>query len=268
MTRALRDQLVSSLRTLTPAPLSADSVAKLQSRGGVYVIFLNSERVYVGKADRSLSGRLSQHAKKLSGRIGPFAGAVEFICLYVEEDLEASAPEKLLIKWYRRESSLPWNSNGFGNKDPGRKRDTTEVKSNHFDALYPIDLNLPISLTPGQVEVLACLTELKDALPYNLRFAGEPRADLSARITVPNGTKTVRQWIKLIIEALPIGWLATALPGYVILYREDNPDKYESAVSYWLKDATGRADEHKGQGLEAAPGEIEDEADEDEAEDA
>ncbi len=263
ITRALRDQLVAALSTLTPAPLSAVSVANVQARGGVYAIFLAGELVYVGKADKSLSSRLAQHSRKLAGRIGPFTGAVNFICLYMEEDLEASAPEKLLIKWYRKESALPWNNNGFGNKDPGRKRDTTEVKANHFDALYPINLDLTIPLTAGKKDVLACLKELKGVLPYNLRFASVPRADLATQLVVPVGGKTVRHWIKLIVEALPSGWLATALPGYVILYRESDPDKYESATFCWLKDADGSVQECVGQRHQAAPGEIEDDEGED-----
>ncbi len=257
------------------------------------MIFLAGKRVYVGKADSSLTTRLAQHAKKLSGRVGPFSGNVAFICLYVEEDLEASAPEKLLMKWYRKqqrereaaekreakakgkplddgkpkEPALPWNKNGFGNKDPGKERDTTEIKANHFDALYPINLDLPISLTPRKTDVSTFLNELKVKLPYNLRFQN-PHADLGTLVTVLKGSKTVREWIQFVVEALPAGWLATALPGYVILYREDNPGRYRSATSYWLKDDSGSAPERPGQGQKAPPGDIEDdEEDESDSED-
>lgn len=257
--------MLESLSKLSPAPLTAELLGTLQPRGGVYVLFLADDRVYVGKADRSLPARLGQHAKKLSGRVGPFTDAVKFTCLYVEEDLEASAPEKLLIKWYRTEnekSALPWNNNGFGNNDPGKRRDTTEIKANHFDALYPINLDLTLPLTAGKRTVADCLAELKGLLPYTLRFGGLG-TDSAAEMTVPSGSKTVREWVTLVVEALPSGWLATALPGYVILYRESDPDRYKSATSHWFKGADGSVIERPGQGLKAPAGEIEeDEADE------
>ncbi|OBK66620.1 hypothetical protein A5653_18795 [Mycobacterium colombiense] len=276
ITKALADQLHLALDDLSPAPLSVDQLARLQHLGGVYVLFVDGSRVYVGKADTSLPSRLAQHMRKLSGRIGPFvAGAVTFVCLYVDEDLEASAPEKLLIKAYQDEGGVPWNNNGFGNKDPGRNRDTTTVKANHFDAQYPINLNFPVAVdatVAGDSNVLACLTNLKKKLPYLLRFArkGHARELHAAKLTVPAAELQVRQWMQLITDALPPGWLATALPGYVILYKEQDPDRYHSAITYWRKDGNGVVVERAGQGQQAPPGVIDDEEDEDagEAEDA
>lgn len=268
ITRALADQLQSALGRLSPASLSVDEVSQLQQRPGVYVLFVDGSRVYVGKAD-NLPARLTQHMRKLSGRIGPFsAGAVTFVCLYVDEDLEASAPEKLLIKAYQYEGGAPWNNNGFGNKDPGRNRDTTTVQANHFDALYPINLNFPVALDQavvGDSNVLACLTNLKKKLPYLLRIGwkGHERELRTVKITVPAVELPVRQWIKLVVEALP-GWLATALPGYVILYKEQDPNRYHSAIMYWRQDADGVVREHAGQGQRAPAGVIDndDEGDE------
>lgn len=47
--------------------------------------------MYVGKASRLLPARLSNHARKLSGRTDLSLATVSFICLYVDEDLEAAA---------------------------------------------------------------------------------------------------------------------------------------------------------------------------------
>jgi hypothetical protein len=269
ITRALADQLHSALDGLTPAPLSVDELGRLQQRGGVYVLFVDGSRVYVGKADSSLPARLTQHMRKLSGRIGPFAeGAVTFICLYVDEDLEASAPEKLLLKAYQDEGGAPWNNNGFGNKDPGRNRDTTTVKANHFDAQYPINLNFSVALdraVVGASDVLACLTDLKKKLPYLLRFErkGHTAELQAAKLMAPALELPVRQWIKLVVDALP-GWLATALPGYLILYKEQDPYRYHSAIAYWRKDADGLVIERAGRGQKAPAGVID--GDEEEAE--
>jgi hypothetical protein len=40
-------------------------------------------------------------------------------------------------------------------------------------------------------------------------------------VQVASGELTARDLIRLAIDALPGGWQATALPGYVILYHED-----------------------------------------------
>ncbi|MEB3982521.1 GIY-YIG nuclease family protein [Mycobacterium sp. 663a-19] len=233
----------------------------------MYVLFLRGVRIYVGKAKDSLPDRLTQHMRKLSGRVGPFGGTVTFVCLYVEEDLEASAPEKLLIKRYQGEGGLPWNNNGFGNKDPGRRRDTTTVKENHFDAQYPINLDLavaPGAAVAGDSNILVFLTDLKRKLPFLLRFGSEGHVKelRGAELTVPAGELPVRQWMRRVVAALPTGWLATALPGYVILYKEEDPDRYDSAIAYWQKDADGSVQEHPGQRQQAPPGDIDDDEDE------
>ncbi|MCV7436525.1 GIY-YIG nuclease family protein [Mycobacterium seoulense] len=260
ITRALADQLHSALARLTPAPLSVEELGRLQQRGGVYVLFVDGSRVYVGKADTSLPARLTQHMRKLSGRVGPFArGAVTFVCLYVDEDLEASAPEKLLIKAYIGEGGVPWNNNGFGNKDPGRNRDNTTVKANHFDAQYPINLNFPVALDPavvGDSNALDCITDLKKRLPYLLRFERGHTHELhAAGLIAPAIELPVRQWMALVVDALP-GWLATALPGYVILYKEQNPDRYHSAIAYWRMEPDGVVVERAGQAQQAPAGVI------------
>lgn len=47
---------------------------------------------------------------------------VAFVGLYVNEDLEAAAAEKLLIRRYRTEARTgeSWNFNSFGNHDVGK----------------------------------------------------------------------------------------------------------------------------------------------------
>jgi hypothetical protein len=171
ITRALADQLADALSRLQPAPLTLDGLENIQPRPGVYELYLDDQRVYVGKASKSLPTRLHNHLRKLSGRSRIQLNDVSFQCLYVDEDLEAAAPEKMLIKMYRNQGGAPWNTNGFGNKDPGRRRDHSLVKSNHFDALYPINLDLAIgSIPPGTYPARKFLEKVKSSLPFNLRF--------------------------------------------------------------------------------------------------
>ncbi|MGF0310977.1 hypothetical protein [Rhodococcus sp. IEGM1428] len=240
ITRALADQLQRALETLTPATLTSQAISELQNRPGVYALFLDGERVYVGKASRSLTARLGKHLRKLSGRSG-FANRLTFICLYVDEDLEASAPEKMLIKAYRTDGGAPWNTNGFGNNDPGKQRDTSRIKANHFDALFPINLSLELSMDDhiiGSSDALTLLTKLKEQLPYLLRYDNaRPDVLRKAGLTIPAGPLKLADWLELLVTNLPSGWQATALPGYVIVYPEKDPDRYPSAISIWRNES-------------------------------
>jgi len=214
----------------------------------------------------SLPARLGNHLCKLSGRSNIVLSDVSFQCLYVDEDLEAAAPEKMLIKKYRNQGGAPWNTNGFGNKDPGRNRDHSLVKSNHFDVEYPVNLGLRTeSLEPGPRPVKAYLRAVKSNLPFNLRFdTRSPRSKedyRSSTAEVPPGDRTVRDRIRLAVEALPEGWQATALPGYVILYPEDSI--YKSARALWRK-RDGVVTEIAGAAQLDEPGAIEDEPSDDE----
>jgi hypothetical protein len=190
---------------------------------------------------------------------------VSFQCLYVDEDLEAAAPEKMLIKKYRSQGGAPWNTNGFGSKDPGRRRDHSLVKSNHFDALYSINLDLPIGSIPaGAYPAREFLAAVKSSLPFNLRFDKDSHRSKEdyglSTVEVPSKELTVRELLALAVEALPEGWQATALPGYVILYHEH--EIYGSANVLWRKEG-GTLTEAPGAARLGAPGDIkEDPADE------
>ncbi|MDR7302258.1 Eco29kI family restriction endonuclease [Haloactinomyces albus] len=265
ITQAMADQLEAALNRLTPAALTTEYLKELEVRGGVYELYLRGERVYVGKASDDLPGRLSQHRRKVSGRAGIELADMGFKCLYVDEDLEAAAPERLLIKEYKKTGSAPWNTNGFGSKDPGVERDTTMVKAKHFDALYPADLDLTIqSLEPGLYPIKKYLQAVKDELPFNLRFPREKKPYIQEdgsqpSVEVPERALPARELIRMAIEALPEGWQATALPGYVILYREDRD--YKSARVFWRKHG-GETIELLGQNQLDLQGEVEEDSNE------
>ena len=265
ITRALADQLADALSRLHPASLNSEQLSVLQQRPGVYELFVRGRRVYVGKASMSIPARLANHLRKLSGRMNIILGEVSFQCLYVDEDLEAAAPEKMLIKKYRDQGGAPWNTNGFGNKDPGRNRDHSLVKANHFDAEYPINLGVRIeSVASGPYPVRTYLRAVKASLPFNLRF--DTRSEHSkegysgSMVQVPPGELTARDLIRLAIETLPAGWQATALPGYVILYHEDAT--YASARVLWRK-RDGVVSEITGAAQLDEPGTIDEEGSDD-----
>jgi hypothetical protein len=227
ITKALGDQLAAALATLVPAPLRADELAKLQPRGGVYQLYHNGEFVYVGKADRSLPTRLTDHLRKISGRANISLDDMGFTALYVEEDLSAVAPETLLINRYRATGGVPWNLNGFGNNDPGRRRDDTRFEPPHFDALYPANLDLPCErITAGTYKVVDLLRQVKATLPFVFRYqngdrrpAAQPAIYHQTIVSITRDYPTADAVFAVIATAMP-DWQITALPGYVIMYRE------------------------------------------------
>lgn len=240
ITKALGDQLAAALDGLDRAPLAEENIARLKEKPGVYQLYLNGEFVYVGKADRSLPVRLRNHLRKISGRRNISLDEMAFSCLYVAEDFSALAPEQLLITHHKGMGNIPWNNNGFGNKDPGRQRDHTIP--NRFDVKFPIDLDRPVGgLSPGETTLHEFLEAIKAALPYNFRY-GSSAEFKTHSVHVPTDEMTADQVFQLVSAAIPATWQITALKGYVIMY-DDSPNTYGSAWRYY----------REGQLISAAP---------------
>lgn len=259
ITKALGDQLADSLSKLRPAPLSEANLAQLQKRPGVYQLFRRGEPehelVYVGKAEKSLPSRLGQHLRKLSGRENVSVGEMLFSCLYVDEDFSALAPEQLLIGHYRRDGRIPWNTMGFGNRDPGRNRDDSIVERNHFDVLFPVDLEHPVAGIEADTMTLRALCQqVKRGLPFNFRYDARLGAAADSKVTIANPDMTASDAFSLISRSLPAPWQVTVLPGYVIMY-PDNNRTYHSARRYYRG-----AEVADVVPVFAAPGEIKEEA--------
>lgn len=226
ITKALGDQLADSITRLTPAPLSEAEIEALHPEQGVYQLYHQDELVYIGKVDDDLQIRLEQHRRKISGRQFIDLGDMTFTALYVEEDLSAVAPETLLIKRHRAQGELPWNSGGFGPKDPGHERDTTRLKQTNFDARFPIRLDWPCGELSGEHTMIDLLRRLKAHLPYLFRYQDAKRRkadqpaeyhDTSVHIAADSTADDV---FTAIVGALPARWQITALHGYVIMYPE------------------------------------------------
>lgn len=230
---ALLRDLVALFARMEPsrAPLNATNVDCVPDEQGVYHLYLDDELVYVGKTDSEagLHKRLARHANKIKNRQGLDPSRVTFsavrIFVFTAVDLEQQ-----LIKYYQEtRGPLTWNQSGFGSNDPGRERDTTKLKADHFDRTFPIDIQIPMEYATGggTKSVAQMLAELKDLLPYTLRFQSmggrsrQPHTDLAvAHVTLPPGAKTVRDMLALAKGALGAAWQITVLPGYVIVYQE------------------------------------------------
>lgn len=243
VTRALSDQLAEALSRLTPMPLTVDNIHTLEERGGVYQLYYKGGLVYIGKADRSLLDRVSMHRRKLSGRLNLSPGEISCTAMYVDEDLSAVAPEALLIARHRDEGGAPWNFNGFGNNDPGRERDTSKVALTHFDTQYPANLEYVVPIPVGSYAVGDLLMRLKSALPYVFRYqdarkrpSDQPPDYWHNFLMVEAEELTARRLFERLAESLP-GWQITALPGYVVMYKESRD--YPAARQVFASTAGG-----------------------------
>ncbi|MFD3841223.1 GIY-YIG nuclease family protein [Streptomyces sp. NPDC058642] len=255
ITEALSTQLYASLERLEPAPLTQGNLDALvaqaellglPSKAGVYQLFRQEpgsqpELAYVGKADEPLNERLGNHLFKLSGRQGISVDEMSFRCLFVEEDLSAVSPEKMLIKRHLETGRIVWNNRGFGNNDPGRNRDKTVIKDTHFDLEFPIDLTRKISgLTPGYQSLYDLLWGIKRNVSFVFRFK-KSALYRKTFVTVPEGGMTIDEAFRLVIKHLTGKWQICALLGWVIMY-DDAPDTYPSAWRIYQPDVVFEQD--------------------------
>lgn len=227
---ALLRAILDRLKLMDAADLTLQNAQKIPEEQGVYALYLKADGrlVYIGKTDSEagLRHRLIRHARKIVGRRNIDPGDVAFkavrLFVFTAMDLESA-----LIKHFGGVGAVAWNNSGFGSNDPGRKRDTSAYKDDHFDTQYPIELDeefVPFEL--GDYRVADIMQRLKDDLPYTLRFQRPGRnsfhADFSGTvIKIDRLGLTTREVLSLCGNNLPAGWHITALPSHIICYKGD-----------------------------------------------
>ena len=226
------------------SPLSTASLATtgVTDGQGVYQLgYRNAagliELVYIGKTDAKagLLTRLTRHARKVSQRLNISPSDVFFKAIRVYVFTPIDLEQQLIDRYKSKKRSPAWNTSGFGSNDPGRERDTSGVKATHFDALFPINTGLSVTLpfpmhTP--VTVHAVLSFLKETMSYLIRFemkakgSKTPHPDLLATsVSFSTPTDTVENILLALKPPLtnPVlgqPWQITLFPGYIILYKE------------------------------------------------
>lgn len=228
---ALLKQLVSLLDRMPQGQLTPVTADQLPNAQGVYQLFHRDKLVYVGKTDAEagLRQRLSRHAWTIMSRHNLSVDDISFraveVLVFSAMDLETA-----LIEHYKRRDQKPaWNGSGFGSNDPGRKRDTTALKADGFDANYPINIDIDVSthLPLDPLSAHNLLSRITPQLPYTLRFersAGAIQELHDATVQLTAAENTVRSIISRVCRTLPAGWQATRLAGRVIMYREAKDD--------------------------------------------
>lgn len=225
--KALLAQVVETFDAMEAGGLSPTATGMVPDAQGVYQLFHAGKLVYVGKTDAQagLRQRLSRHAWTIQGRHGLDVAEMGFkavqVLVFSAMDLETA-----LIGHYRADRRNPaWNGSGFGSNDPGRNRDGTALRADGFDATYPINIDLPLTLAPAadNVDAVRLLDTLSTAVPFTLRYEKATAAIQTLRGSRPSTVPTpvtLREAMTIVCAALPPGWQATRLPGRVILYRE------------------------------------------------
>lgn len=231
LTDALISQLVSVLDKMNTAPLTTNLVSCIPNGQGIYQLFLDDQLVYIGKtdSDAGLAARLAKHESKVSGRPN-LRGKVRFKAVQVLV-FSAMELETMLIRHYKGQlGSVAWQHSGFGSNDPGRERDTTKYKDDHFDIQHPIDIDEQASyFFSAGTPMKDALKGIKDQLPYTFRFAQSSETS-TTKLSQDITGHSVRDLLEKLVVQLPTGWQATKLPGYVILYKEQYEYTYGETI--------------------------------------
>jgi hypothetical protein len=190
----------------------------------VYQLYHRGHLVYLGKDDKDLRDRLSDHRRKIGGRLNIALRDMSFTGLYLAADWIAVAPEALLIRRLKAVGGVPRDKGGFGNNDPGKERDTTAFEATHLDVLYPANLDFSlVNLRAGRYLVSELIKALKRELPdvfrYENRYTRHPDY-LTHHATIPHDGPAADEALQAVADALLAGWQITALPGYVIMYKK------------------------------------------------
>lgn len=237
---ALLVNLVKTFSHMDADQLLPANVMVIPEVQGVYQLLHQGSLVYIGKTDAEagLRKRLERHACTIQHRRNLDPREVTFkavrVFVFTAMDLETQ-----LIKHYSAVTPVPWNNSGFGSNDPGRERDTTNLKPGGFDAQFPVDIDREINLKlPASPTAAAAFAGLKDTLPYIFRFEGmgrgnrRPHPDLvNTHVVLPSPPYTTRAFINALVRQLPAGWQATALPSRILLYKESRQYIYGTIIA-------------------------------------
>jgi hypothetical protein len=201
---AILTQLLEKLRQLEPRSLTESLDAKYP---GFYQLFLDGKPVYIGKTARAVGDRLTEHLKKISGRIALERITCKFA--YVEDPSLVDVAEGTLINFFSVNEGGEWNRSGFGSKVTGYRRG--RQSGSEWEAQFPPDLLWPIKAGAPQLITLAALIkQIARNSPITVSIPRDHQAAFAAahpnRINVPTQTKPFEEWIAFIQQNLSDHW--------------------------------------------------------------
>ncbi len=131
-----------------------------------------------------------------------------------------------MIQHYREEGKAPWNFQGFGSNDPGRRRDESTPSLYHKE--HPAIPSHHVQIAAGRYTVGRVLRRVKEQLPYLLRYqtdarGGEPgwKEDLDKTVELEHDYEgPADEFLKNLCRSHLPDWQLTYLPLGFILYKE------------------------------------------------
>lgn len=136
---AILQQLLVKLDALSLHPLEDALVAK---HPGFYQLFLDGEPVYIGKTSRPIGVRMSEHKRKIRGRINYDRITCKYA--YVEDPSLVDVSENALLDFFDKLDAAEWNHSGFGSKVTGYGR--AGQKTSDWGGQFSPDLSWPVEL--------------------------------------------------------------------------------------------------------------------------
>ncbi|GAA2605383.1 hypothetical protein [Streptomyces axinellae] len=230
LVRAVAEQLNQKLTTLPAFPLTGQPFDGVPRSPGVYRLFLQNRAVYFGKSEKDLRRSLESVRRKVSGRQNLPSEAVSYQMIPMDASTVWLPLERLITS----DDMYPWNYNGFSARDPGRNRDRTRLKEQHFDLCYPIDLDWCFPQAIEGTTLSDLVRDIRQSLPYGFRHAPLPDPSPPPGKDVTQGQPARAVFRELAWGPLS-GWQITALPGYTIAYPEESA--YPQAVGMFRRAA-------------------------------
>ena len=218
-------QLVERLDSLPLSILDDNSISELKvyqstnhANQGVYILHLDGSPVYLGKAG-DVAERLRQHRNKLSGRLNVSMDKIGYKALILDKSMSTAANESVLIAMFRATHHGLWNGAGFGTKDPGKNRDTTEPS--RFDSEYPVNSAFGVYGIDDDETIASLFAKMKEKLPFVFRF--ELLGDIgNRRLDLRGVPRTAEALLRKSISTFPPGWKGVVVSFGMVVYRTNN----------------------------------------------
>ncbi|MEE1818306.1 PIN-like domain-containing protein [Streptomyces sp. SP18ES09] len=211
---SLRDDLLNYIKGGSRLPLDGDPIGLANDFPALIGLFHEDSLVYLAFAS-STSRVLRRWHRKLSGRKNITPSDVSFVAAPVTEE---QVNDRALMHGMLTEEQPEWNSNGFGNHDPGRLRVYRGLREDHFDLLYPIDISMKVSRLIGARNVGEAFESLRGYAPYRVHMSLRDLSEVADQ-EIDSGelNGTVENCLRILTESLPQGWQTTVMPGSIII---------------------------------------------------
>ena len=216
------EQLLRGLDQLELAVLDDVCISELHhyqiaqgTSKGIYVLYYQESPKYLGKAD-NVKVRLEQHFKKLVGSQNIDVSMISFKSLLLDQSMSTAANEDTLISLYSRNHPRLWNGRGFGPKDQGRNRDTTEP--GEFDRQFPIRRDFLVDIIQDSLTLGQLFKAMKGRLPYVFRYQQLPAAISSTELDLAGVPRQAEALLRNAMISFPEGWHAAILSYGMVVY--------------------------------------------------